>query len=184
MYFLVLFVQTRSGLGPHITGSDESVNTTTKAATRFTKNEACYSRSGDKSCVLICLIILFVFAVALIKRHSCSWPVMFFSCRSLPLQQQRRGRVDDIEFNLMQHPLALFPHLEESLPPDVSCHRLGLVAKLVFFGLNVVHLTVNWYSSNLFVFWNSGIRRCSGDSWSRNEHWQWNWGWWNTGDTF
>ena len=26
----------------------------------------------------------------------------------------------------MQHPLALFPHLEESLPPDVSCHRLGL----------------------------------------------------------
>ena len=184
MYFLVLFVQTRSGLGPHITGSDESVNTTTKAATRFTKNEACYSRSGDKSCILICLIILFVFAVALIKRHLCSWPVMFFSCRSLPLQQQRRGRVDDIEFNLMQHPLALFPHLEESLPPDVSCHRLGLVAKLVFFGLNVVHLTVNWYSSNLFVFWNSGIRRCSGDSWSRNEHWQWNWGWWNTGDTF
>lgn len=183
MYFLVLFVQTRSGLGPHITGSDESVNTTTKAATRFTKNEACYSRSGDKSCVLICLIILFVFAVALIKRHLCSWPVMFFSCRSLPLQQQRQGRVDDIEFNLMQHPLALFPHLEESLPPDVSCHRLGLVAKLVFFGLNVVHLTVNWYSSNLFVFWNSGIRRCSGDSWSRNEHWQWNWGWWNTGDT-
>ena len=184
MYFLVLIFQTRSGLGPHITGSDESVNTTTKAATRFTKNEACYSRSGDKSCILICLIILFVFAVALIKRHLCSWPVMFFSCRSLPLQQQRRGRVDDIEFNLMQHPLALFPHLEESLPPDVSCHRLGLVAKLVFFGLNVVHLTVNWYSSNLFVFWNSGIRRCSGDSWSRNEHWQWNWGWWNTGDTF
>ena len=45
--------QTRSGLGPHITGSDESVNTTTKTATRFTKNEACYSRSGDKSCILL-----------------------------------------------------------------------------------------------------------------------------------
>ena len=45
--------QTRSGLGPHITGSDESVNTTTKAATRFTKNEACYSRSGDKSCIML-----------------------------------------------------------------------------------------------------------------------------------
>ena len=43
-----------------------------------------------------------------------------FSHRSLPLQQQRRGRVEDIEFNLTQHPLALFPHLEESLPPDVS----------------------------------------------------------------
>ena len=57
----------------------------------------------------------------------------------------------------------------------------------VFFwqgGLHAVHLTVYWYSIYLFVFWNSGIRRCSGDSWSRNEHWQWNWGWWNTGDTF
>ena len=53
MYFHALIFQTRSGLGPHITGSDESVNTTTKAATRFTKNEACYSRSGDKSCVLL-----------------------------------------------------------------------------------------------------------------------------------
>ena len=60
----------------------------------------------------------------------------------------------------------------------------GKTDNCFFFGLNVVHLTVNWYSSNLFVFWNSGIRRCSGDSWSRNEHWQWNWGWWNTGDTF
>ena len=185
MYFLALIVQTRSGLGPHITGSDESVNTTTKAATRFTKNEACYSRSGDKSCILLYawsfnlpLLLHWSRGISPADRH-----VMFFSHRSLPLQQQRRGRVDDIEFNLMQHPLALFPHLEESLPPDVSCHRLGLVAKLVFFGLNVVHLTVNWYSSNLFVFWNSGIRRCSGDSWSRNEHWQWNWGWWNTGDT-
>ena len=83
--------------------------------------------------LVVCLIILFVFAVALIKRHLRSSPVMFFPCRSLPLQQQRRGRVDDIEFNLMQHPLALFPHLEESLPPDVSCHRLGLVAKQIGF---------------------------------------------------
>ena len=46
--------QTHGGLGPHITGSEESVNTTTKAATRFTKNEACYSRSGDKSCTFLC----------------------------------------------------------------------------------------------------------------------------------
>ena len=56
----------------------------------------------------------------------------------------------------MQHPLALFPHLEESLPPDVSCHGLPpkQVAKLiiVFFGGDVVHLTVYWYSSYLFVF--------------------------------
>ena len=53
MYFLALIFQAHSGLGPHITGSDESVNTTTKAATRFTKNEACYSRSGDKSYILL-----------------------------------------------------------------------------------------------------------------------------------
>lgn len=46
--------------------------------------------------------------------------------RSLPLQQQRRGRVEDIEFNLTQHPLALFPHLEESLPPDVSLFNLNV----------------------------------------------------------
>lgn len=51
------------------------------------------------------------------------WNLILLSvwARSVPLQQQRRVRVDDIEFNLTQHPLALFPHLEESLPPDVSC---------------------------------------------------------------
>lgn len=74
--------KTDTGLGPNITGSDETINEYTKGTARFTKNEACFSRS-------------------------------------LPLQQQRRGRVEDIEFNLTQHPLALFPHLEESLPPDV-----------------------------------------------------------------
>lgn len=40
--------------------------------------------------------------------------------RSLPLQQQRRDHINDIEYGLTQHPLALYPHLEESLPPDVS----------------------------------------------------------------
>nr|XP_058952278.1 protein FAM47E-like [Pocillopora verrucosa] len=74
--------KTNTGLGPNITGSDETINEYMKDRVRFTKNEACFSRS-------------------------------------LPLQQQRRGRVEDIEFNLTQHPLALFPHLEESLPPDV-----------------------------------------------------------------
>lgn len=72
------------------------------------------------------------------EKHNVQWPVnsvpggagiverliktecIFPFNRSLPLQQQRRGRVEDIEFNLIQHPLALFPHLEESLPPDVS----------------------------------------------------------------
>ncbi|XP_071486113.1 protein FAM47E-like [Diadema antillarum] len=36
-----------------------------------------------------------------------------------PLQQQRRDHIDEMEFGLLQHPLALYPHLEESMPPDV-----------------------------------------------------------------
>ncbi|XP_074650921.1 protein FAM47E-like [Tubulanus polymorphus] len=39
--------------------------------------------------------------------------------RCTPLQQQRRDHIDEIEFGLMQHPLALYPHLEECMPPDV-----------------------------------------------------------------
>ena len=40
--------------------------------------------------------------------------------KATPLQQQRREHIDEIEFGLTQHPLALYPHLEECLPPDVS----------------------------------------------------------------
>ncbi|XP_003725580.1 protein FAM47E [Strongylocentrotus purpuratus] len=36
-----------------------------------------------------------------------------------PLQQQRRDHIDEMEYGLLQHPLALYPHLEESMPPDV-----------------------------------------------------------------
>ena len=39
--------------------------------------------------------------------------------RVTPLQQQRRDHIDEIEYGLTQHPLALYPHLEECLPPDV-----------------------------------------------------------------
>ncbi|CAB4037814.1 Hypothetical predicted protein, partial [Paramuricea clavata] len=39
--------------------------------------------------------------------------------KTLPMQQQRRDNVDDIEMSLLQHQLALFPHLEESVPPEV-----------------------------------------------------------------
>ena len=39
--------------------------------------------------------------------------------KTLPMQQQRRDNVDDIELSLLQHQLALFPHLEESVPPEV-----------------------------------------------------------------
>ncbi|XP_071951881.1 protein FAM47E-like isoform X2 [Antedon mediterranea] len=39
--------------------------------------------------------------------------------KTTPLQQQRRDHINDMEYGLLQHPLALFPHLEESMPPDV-----------------------------------------------------------------
>lgn len=40
--------------------------------------------------------------------------------RMLPMQQRKHENVEDIEFSLLQHHLALFPHLEESVPPEVS----------------------------------------------------------------
>ncbi|CAH1777660.1 unnamed protein product [Owenia fusiformis] len=39
--------------------------------------------------------------------------------RVTPLQLQRRDHIDEIEYGLTQHPLALYPHLEECMPPDV-----------------------------------------------------------------
>ena len=36
--------QTDTGLGPNITGSDETINAPTKRRSRFTKDEACFSR--------------------------------------------------------------------------------------------------------------------------------------------
>lgn len=36
-----------------------------------------------------------------------------------PLQQQRREHIEEVEYGLTQHPLALYPHLEECLPPDM-----------------------------------------------------------------
>ncbi|KAM9329285.1 protein FAM47E [Gastrophryne carolinensis] len=37
----------------------------------------------------------------------------------LPLQQARREYIDEIEYGLTQHPLALYPHLEEGVPPKL-----------------------------------------------------------------
>ena len=48
--------------------------------------------------------------------------------RTLPMQQQRRDNVDDIELSLLRHQLALFPHLEESVPPEVR-HLLNNLNK-------------------------------------------------------
>ncbi|XP_052797273.1 protein FAM47E-like isoform X2 [Mya arenaria] len=39
--------------------------------------------------------------------------------RLTPLQQQRREHINQIEYGLTQHPLALYPHLEESVNPEL-----------------------------------------------------------------
>ncbi|XP_039264969.2 protein FAM47E-like [Styela clava] len=39
--------------------------------------------------------------------------------KSLPLQEERRNYIDEMEFGLAQHPLALYPHLEEGMPPEL-----------------------------------------------------------------
>ncbi|KAM8939380.1 protein FAM47E [Pelodytes ibericus] len=38
--------------------------------------------------------------------------------KALPLQQARREYIAQIEYGLTQHPLALYPHLEEGVPPE------------------------------------------------------------------
>lgn len=50
--------------------------------------------------------------------------------RATPLQQQRRDHIEEIEYGLLQHPLALYPHLEECLPPDVSQNFIWAVHRL------------------------------------------------------
>ncbi|XP_078532061.1 protein FAM47E-like [Lissotriton helveticus] len=37
----------------------------------------------------------------------------------LPLQQARREYIDEIEYGLTKHPLALYPHLEDGIPPEL-----------------------------------------------------------------
>ena len=44
--------------------------------------------------------------------------------RQTPLQQQMRDHIDEVEYGLTQHPLALYPHFEENCPPDVSTECL------------------------------------------------------------
>lgn len=50
-FLTCLFFQTNTGLGPNITGSDETINEYMKDRVRFTKNEACFSR------YIVCLSI-------------------------------------------------------------------------------------------------------------------------------
>lgn len=51
--------------------------------------------------------------------------------RVTPLQQQRRDHIDEIEYGLLQHPLALYPHLEESVPPEMRKRLKARLAKAV-----------------------------------------------------
>ena len=46
-----------------------------------------------------------------------------------PQQQQRRDHIEEIEYGLTQHPLALYPHLEESMPPEVSISNIAAISK-------------------------------------------------------
>lgn len=39
--------------------------------------------------------------------------------KALPSQQIRREQIEEIEYGLSQHPLALYPHLEEGVPPEL-----------------------------------------------------------------
>lgn len=53
--------------------------------------------------------------------------------RSTPLQQNRRDHIDEIEYSLVLHPLALYPHLEESVPPEVCCKSIHIFLYILQF---------------------------------------------------
>jgi len=40
-----------------------------------------------------------------------------------PRRQMQRERVGDVEANLLEHPLGLYPYLEEAITPEVKQHR-------------------------------------------------------------
>ncbi|XP_069599340.1 protein FAM47E isoform X1 [Ranitomeya imitator] len=50
----------------------------------------------------------------------------YFS-KLLPQQQARREYIAGIEYGLAQHPLALYPHLEEGIPPDLFEDIVGIL---------------------------------------------------------
>lgn len=39
--------------------------------------------------------------------------------KALPQQRAKRDHIEEVEFGLKQHPLALYPHLEEGMPPEL-----------------------------------------------------------------
>ena len=38
----------------------------------------------------------------------------------LPMMKMQQDHIEDVENQLKKHPLALYPHLEEGMPPEVS----------------------------------------------------------------
>ncbi|XP_077984270.1 protein FAM47E-like [Glandiceps talaboti] len=53
-----------------------------------------------------------------VNRHRFTKNQVVYS-KTLPLHEMRRDHIDEMEYGLTQHPLALYPHLEECMPPDV-----------------------------------------------------------------
>ncbi|XP_069834277.1 protein FAM47E isoform X1 [Dendropsophus ebraccatus] len=51
---------------------------------------------------------------------------VYFS-KLIPQQQARREYIAGIEYGLAQHPLALYPHLEEGVPPDIFEEIVGIL---------------------------------------------------------
>ena len=53
----------------------------------------------------------------------------FCFSRVSPLQKQRIEQVEMIEQALKKHPLALYPHLEECVPPEVVSSLTCIIAQ-------------------------------------------------------
>ncbi|XP_067846310.1 protein FAM47E [Heptranchias perlo] len=47
--------------------------------------------------------------------------------KASPLQQAKREQIEEIEYGLSQHPLALYPHLEEGMPPELFEEIVGIL---------------------------------------------------------
>ena len=58
---------------------------------------------------------------------------MIFIFRALPSQHRKQKKVDQVEKELLCHPLALYPHIEDSVPPDVRVKRFFLLSDYLVF---------------------------------------------------
>lgn len=58
---------------------------------------------------------------------------MIFIFRALPSQHRKKKKVDQVEKELLCHPLALYPHIEDSVPPDVRVKRFFIFSEYFIF---------------------------------------------------